>query len=321
MGVVWARLSPKKPPRTPLSPHARRLDVVGDPLDKVGRVLRLDGEHLFVDLLGRHAAAEEGGRREVAPVAGVGGAHHVLGVVHLERREEGGREGKKGIGARRACARAHTPTKLSPSPLFSHLLRQLRHRQRPVLLRPARGERGEADHEEVEARKRDEVDGELAQVGVQLAGEAQAAGDARHDGGYEVVEVAESGGGELGRGGKRGWGVGRRRAQGRPPRPPLPSLTLSVRKQMSYSACERGRRGGEGLGSRHGAPSAPRASSRLPPASPRCPGSCTRPRSPPVGAPTASRCRARQRCPRPSGRGPPKTSSSCGRGTPPESWR
>ena len=30
-------------------------------------------EHLLVDLLGRHAAAEEGARREVAAVAGVGG--------------------------------------------------------------------------------------------------------------------------------------------------------------------------------------------------------------------------------------------------------
>ena len=42
-------------------------------LDEVGRILVLDVEHLLVDLLGRHAAAEEGARREVAAVARVGG--------------------------------------------------------------------------------------------------------------------------------------------------------------------------------------------------------------------------------------------------------
>ena len=35
------------------------LDVVGDPLDEVRRVLVLDVEHLLVDLLGGHAATEE----------------------------------------------------------------------------------------------------------------------------------------------------------------------------------------------------------------------------------------------------------------------
>merc|ERR1712159_82144 len=42
------------------------LEVVGDPLDEVRRVLVLHVEHLLVDLLGRHAATEEGARREVA---------------------------------------------------------------------------------------------------------------------------------------------------------------------------------------------------------------------------------------------------------------
>ena len=37
------------------------LDVVGDPLDEVGGVLVLNVEHLLVDLLGGHAAAEQGG--------------------------------------------------------------------------------------------------------------------------------------------------------------------------------------------------------------------------------------------------------------------
>ena len=64
-------------------------------------------------------------------MAWVGGAHHVLGVPHL--------------------------------------LCQLRHRQRAVLLAAARGQRGEAHHEEVQAGEGDQVHGQLAQVRVQLA--------------------------------------------------------------------------------------------------------------------------------------------------------
>ncbi len=81
-------------------------------------------------LLGGHAAAEERGRGQVAPMARVGRAHHVLGVPHL--------------------------------------LRQLGHRQRAVLLAAAARQRREADHEEVQPREGDQVDRQLAQVRVQL---------------------------------------------------------------------------------------------------------------------------------------------------------
>ena len=43
-----------------------------------------------------------------------------------------------------------------------HLLRQLRHGERAVLLGAARRQRGEAVHEEMKTRERDHVDGELA---------------------------------------------------------------------------------------------------------------------------------------------------------------
>merc|ERR1719475_32391 len=92
-------------------------------------------------------------------MTGVGGAHHVLGVEHL--------------------------------------LGELGHGKCAVLLGPAGGERGEAREEEVETGERDEVDTELAEVGVELTREAEAAGDARHAGRAEVVEVTIGGGGEL----------------------------------------------------------------------------------------------------------------------------
>ena len=45
------------------------LHVVRNPLDKVRGVLVLNVKHLLINLLRRHAAAEETSRREVAPVA------------------------------------------------------------------------------------------------------------------------------------------------------------------------------------------------------------------------------------------------------------
>ncbi|KGL73534.1 hypothetical protein N309_01916, partial [Tinamus guttatus] len=102
-------------------------------------------------LLHGHAAPENGRHREVAAVAGVAGRHHVLGVKHL--------------------------------------LRELGHRQGSVLLAAAARERREARHEEVQPRERHHVDGQLAQVSVQLAGEAKAGGHAAHGGRHQVVEV------------------------------------------------------------------------------------------------------------------------------------
>merc|ERR1719201_2802283 len=102
---------------------------------------------------------EDGADGEVPALARVAGGHHVLGVEHL--------------------------------------LGELRNSERAVLLRATAGERGETRHEEVETRERHHVDGELAQVGVELAREPEAGGHARHGGRDEVVEVAVGRGGEL----------------------------------------------------------------------------------------------------------------------------
>ena len=76
------------------------------------------------DLLHGHASAEHGGDGEVSAVSRVAGGHHVLGVEHL--------------------------------------LYELGHGQRAVLLAAAGCQRREARHEEVQAWERYHVDGQLA---------------------------------------------------------------------------------------------------------------------------------------------------------------
>jgi hypothetical protein len=96
---------------------------------------------------------------EVATVPRIAGSHHVLGVEHL--------------------------------------LGELGHGEGPVLLAAAGGQWREAGHEEVEAGEGHHVHRQLPQVGVELAGEAEAGGDAGHGEGDQVVEVAVGRRGEL----------------------------------------------------------------------------------------------------------------------------
>ena len=115
-------------------------------------VLVLDVEQLFIHLLHAHASTEDGRHGEVAPVTWITGRHHVLRVEHL--------------------------------------LRQLRHGQRAVLLRATRRQRREARHEKVQPREGDHVHGQFAEIRVELAREAETRGHAGHGRRHQVVQVA-----------------------------------------------------------------------------------------------------------------------------------
>jgi hypothetical protein len=52
------------------------------------------------------------------------------------------------------------------------------------------GERSETNHEEMETWERNHVDGQLAEIRVELTWEAKTSGHARHNGGNQVVEIA-----------------------------------------------------------------------------------------------------------------------------------
>jgi len=60
---------------------------------------------------------------------------------------------------------------------IEHLLGELGYGEGTVLLGASGGEWGESSHEEMESWEGDQVNGELSQVGVELTGESEAAGD------------------------------------------------------------------------------------------------------------------------------------------------
>lgn len=71
-----------------------------------------------------------------------------------------------------------------------HLLGELGHAHGSVRLAAAGRERREPGHEEMEPGERHHVDGQLAEVGVELPGEPEARGHAGHGQRHQVVEVA-----------------------------------------------------------------------------------------------------------------------------------
>lgn len=101
----------------------RRLHIVRYPFDEVRAVLILYAQHLLVNLLHGHPTAENGRNGEVPAMARIAGRHHVLCVKHL--------------------------------------LSELRHGKRRVLLHGPGGERRETRHEEMQTWERHHVHCEL----------------------------------------------------------------------------------------------------------------------------------------------------------------
>lgn len=102
------------------------LNVVGDPFNKVLRVLGLHGVHGLVDFLHRDLSSPVSGDGEVSTLSGIGRGHHVLGVEELTD-QFGNADGS-------------------------------------VLLRLSGGQGRETGHEEVETREGDHVDGQFSQI-------------------------------------------------------------------------------------------------------------------------------------------------------------
>ena len=61
----------------------RSFHIVWDPLNKVGAVLVLDVEKLFIDFLHGHSPSEDTSHGEVPPMTRVTGRHHVPSIKHL----------------------------------------------------------------------------------------------------------------------------------------------------------------------------------------------------------------------------------------------
>ena len=79
----------------------------------------------------------------------------------------------------------------------NYLLGQFRNAECVILLGSTAGQGGKAGHEEVETREWNHVDGQLAEIGVELSGESEASGDAGHGQRDEMVQVSIGGRREL----------------------------------------------------------------------------------------------------------------------------
>jgi len=108
--------------------------------------------HLLVNVLWQHAPTEENSTREVATVTGISSTHHIL------------------------CIKA--------------LLCEFRDSQSAVLLWTTTCQWRVPNHEKVEARKWDHVDGEFAKIAVKLSRKSEAACCTTHSRCNEVVEIA-----------------------------------------------------------------------------------------------------------------------------------
>jgi len=130
----------------------RRFHVVGDPFDEIRGEFVLDLHHLVIDFLCRHFASKRSRGSQVTTLAGIASSHHVFGLEDLRG--------------------------------------QLGDTQLTVLSDVASLQRSKTDHEEMETRERDQIDGEFAEIGVELTRETERRCDSSHDDGDQMVQVA-----------------------------------------------------------------------------------------------------------------------------------
>ena len=78
-----------------------------------------------------------------------------------------------------------------------HLLSELRNGNSSVRSGTSSSQGSETDHEEMESREGNHVDGQLSEIRVELTGESKTGGDTGHDEGDEVVQITVGGGVKL----------------------------------------------------------------------------------------------------------------------------
>ena len=110
---------------------------------------------MLLNLLHADLATENGSDSEVSSLSWIGSSHHVLRIKHL--------------------------------------LGQLRNTEGTELVASTRCQGSETDHEEVQTRERDHVDCKFSQIRVELTGESETGGDARHDCRDKVVKISVGG--------------------------------------------------------------------------------------------------------------------------------
>lgn len=139
--------------RTLLGIHSTTIgQLIGQRTPTVARVLGLHTSHLLFNFLHADFATEDGCDSEVSSLSWIGSSHHVLGIKHL--------------------------------------LSELRNTQGTELVASTRCQGSETNHEEVQTREGDHVDCKFSEIRVELTGEAETGGDARHDGRDKMVKIS-----------------------------------------------------------------------------------------------------------------------------------
>jgi len=118
----------------------------------VGGILCLNAPHLFLNFLHADLATEDGSDGQISSLSRIGSSHHVLCIKHL--------------------------------------LSQLGDAQCAELMTSTRSQGSKPNHEEMQTREGNHVDGKFSEVRVELPRKTETSGHTRHDGRDEVIEIS-----------------------------------------------------------------------------------------------------------------------------------